>query len=266
MEVVRRSHFLWAIYLLMSQLGTHEVRPAWPGPASAVNQNRQQLPLKADLLTYTTDVSRNAPEKATLRELLNELVRRVPICIVSTQPWAGDLGSSMLYRVSSDKSKNVHVGYFAYWTTERPWGDNTLTRWLLPALAIDAFYSHLLFLFPGIQRVMYGAGDVEGVRITYKLGGPDRLIPVAITADDDTHREVAVNVNDAVDDQGRVMLFNDVWSHQLGGRNARALASTGAQRRCFNGESLRPLTDGVVSAFRLGSPANPRRAGPAWGT
>jgi hypothetical protein len=224
------------------------------------------MPLKADLLAKTTDVPTIAPENGTLRELLNELVRRVPICIVSTQPWAGDLGSSILYRVSPDKSKNVRVGYFAYWTTERPWGDNSLTRWLLPALAIDAFYSHLLFLFPGIQRVMYGAGDVEGVRITYRLGGPDRLIPVAITADDATHHEVSIDATDAVDDQGRIMLLNDVWSHQLGGRNALALARTGANRRCFNGESLRPLTDHVVSAFRLGSPTNPRRAGPAWGT
>jgi hypothetical protein len=203
--------------------------------------------------------------QAHAQKQLDELVRQVPICIVSTHAWAGDLGSSILYNVRRQDSKCVHVGYYAYWTTERPWGDNRLTHWLLPALVIDAFYSHLLFVFPGLQRILYGAGDIEGVRISFRLNMLGRLTPEAIIADDDTHREVTIDTAEAVDEQGRVMLLNDVWSHQLGGRQALAVARAGANRRCYNGESLRPLTNKVVTAFQLGSPTDPRRAGPAWG-
>jgi hypothetical protein len=73
-------------------------------------------------------------------------------------------------------------------------------------------------------------------------------------------------MTDAVDEQGRILLLNDTWSHQLGGRQASAVARAGASRRCYSGGSLLPLTDTVVKAFQLGSPTNPRRAGPAWGT
>lgn len=194
----------------------------------------------------------NSPCTSDNQEFLDGLIRRVPICIAWTQPWAGDLGTSILYRTRTRDAKNISVGYFAYWTTERPWGNNSLTHWLLPALAVDAFYSHLLFMFPGIQRFMYGAGDVEGVRISYRVDDSNQLIPLSITADDGSHREVPISLTEAVDDQGRVTLLNDVWSHQLGGHQALALVRNNAvQRRCFIGESLRPLTDRVVSAFRL---------------
>jgi hypothetical protein len=102
------------------------------------------------------------------------------------------------------------------------------------------------------------------VRIAYRLDDSNRLIPVEITADDATHREVSLSLNEAVDSQGRITLLNDVWSHQLGGRQALNESRIGAHRHCFNSESLRPLTGGVVAAFRLGSPSDPRRAGPAW--
>jgi hypothetical protein len=106
---------------------------------------------------------------------------------------------------------------------------------------------------------------VEGVRITYRLDDANRLIPLDITADDELHREVSISAHESIDDQGRVILLNDVWSHQLGGHRALDLVRTGTTHsRCFGGDSLRPLTDRVVSAFHLGSPTDLRRAGPAW--
>jgi len=68
----------------------------------------------------------------------------------------------------------------------------------------------------------------------------------------------------AVDERGRIFVYNDVWSHQLGGPAAVRRARTGAPYRCFSQERLVPLTEKVVSDFRLGSPKDPRRAGPAW--
>jgi hypothetical protein len=158
----------------------------------------------------------------------------------------------------------IRIGYFAYWSTERPWGDNSLTHWLVPALAIDAFYSHLLFVLPGVQRLMYGPGDIEGVRIAYRIVQDSRLVPTSIVADGALHREVALDLDESVDESGKILLFNEVWSHQLGGRQALMRARAGAHQTCYDYDSIQPLTDDVVAMFRLGSPNDPRRAGPAW--
>lgn len=196
---------------------------------------------------------------------MSDLIRRVPICIVSTQRWAGELGASLLFRVHEIGKGQVRIGYFAYWSTERPWGDNSLTHWFVPALAIDAFYSHLLFVLPGVQRLVYGPGDVEGVRVAYRVAQDSRLVPTSIVADNDLHREVTLDLAESVDEKGRILLLNDVWSHQLGGRQALTRARAGASQRCYSNDSIQPLTDEVVAKFRLGGPTDPRRAGPAWG-
>ena len=172
----------------------------------------------------------------------------------------------MLFRVQTTGKNTVRIGYFAYWSTERPWGNNTLTHWFIPALAIDAFYSHLLFVLPGVQRLMYGPGDVEGVRIAYRIVQDSRLVPTSIVADGELHREVSLDLAESVDENGRILLLNDVWSHQLGGRGALTQARSGAHERCYYHDTIQPLTDDVVAEFRLGSPNDPRRAGPAWGT
>lgn len=196
---------------------------------------------------------------------LEAAVRQIPVCVLWSKSWAGKLGDSILYRIRQVDSDRILVGYFAYWTTERPWGDNDLTRWWVPALAIDGFYSHFLFLFPGLQRVLYGAGDVEGARVTYRRLGNGRLVPVGIVADNPSHREVSIDLQEAVDEHGRILLYDDAWSHQLGGDDALARFRDGASHRCYERNSLLPLTPSVIRAFRLGSPASPRRARPAWG-
>ena len=254
----------WAAYLLMWQIGTHSAEPSWPDPCNVEKRRVERRDSQASILGPVTNTVRNS---ATCEQAspLEGLIQHRPICIAWTQSWAGDLGKSLLYQVSRSGPERIVVGYFAYWTTERPWGDNSLTRWILPAVAIDGFYSHLLFVLPGIQRLLYGPGDVEGVRVTYRLEAHDHLVPVSVVADDDRHQEVTLDVSESVDDKGRVVVLNDVWSHQLGGRRAASAARAGASQRCFDENSLRAITREVVASFRLGSSKDPRRAGPAWG-
>lgn len=264
---MRTTFSILAACLLFLQPGVNAFDPVWPG-GTAIAPSHSRLRL-ADIAAATSLRETSAMARSVQRttdEPIDDLIRRVPICIVSTQSWAGELGASILFRVQATGKDTVRIGYFAYWSTERPWGNNTLTRWFIPALAIDAFYSHLLFVLPGVQRLMYGAGDVEGVRIAYRIVRDSRLVPTSIIADGELHREVALDLTEAVDEEGKILLLNDIWSHQLGGRQALFRARTGAHQRCYQRESIRPLTDEVVADFRLGSSNDPRRAGPAWGT
>src|SRR5712671_1000893 len=88
------------------------------------------------------------------------IVRGLPVCVASQSWSAGELGQSVLFH-SKREGRRLTVGYFVYWSTERPWGKNALSYSFLPALFIDAFYSHLFFMFPGAQRFLFGPGDVE---------------------------------------------------------------------------------------------------------
>jgi hypothetical protein len=189
-------------------------------------------------------------------------IRQLPVCVASS--WsAGELGRSILYHYKRE-GRRMTVGYFVYWSTERPWGKNTLSYTVLPALFIDAFYSHLLFMFPGAQRLIHGPGDIEGARVVYEQQDDGRWTPVSAVGSDGFHREVPLSTDDFVDRQGRVILMTDVWSHQLGAKGARALASEADSVTCFGGDSMAPMTDEIARMFRLGSPSDPRRAPPAW--
>jgi len=190
------------------------------------------------------------------------LVRSLPVCVASKVWSSGELGSSVLYRYERE-GRRLTVGYFVYWTAERPWGSNALSYAVLPALLIDAFYSHLFFVFPGAQQVIYGPGDIEGARIVYEQNDQGRWVPVAGAADDAVHREVRLAPEDFVDEDGAVVLTTDVWSHQLNARRVPGPRSPRATA-CFVGPSLSPLTSAIASAFRMGSPDEPRRASPAW--
>ena len=129
------------------------------------------------------------------------IVRSLPVCIAAKSWSAGKLGTSVLYRYHRE-GKRLSVGYFVYWTTERPWGPNALSYSVLPALFIDAFYSHLFFMFPGAQRLLHGPGDIEGARIVYEENEDGRWLPVAGAVDDAFHREVALSPSDFVDSAG----------------------------------------------------------------
>ena len=254
-----------AAYLMLWPLSTPLVDPEWPGPCGAQFTSlprRMSMASSLDLGTVSTRASGACADKM---DSLDSHIRRMPVCIVWTKAWAGDLGKTLLFQTKRLGSDRIVVGYFAYWTTERAWGDNGLTRWFLPAVAIDSFYSHLFFVLPGIQRFLYGPGDIEGVRVTYQLGIDENLVPLSLVADDDSHKEVTLDINQALDDSGRILVYNDVWSHQLGGKGAAAKARVGASQQCFWGDSLRSMTSDIVREFRLGSAQNPRRAGPAWG-
>jgi len=242
---------LFALSLMLSCFNVGAA-PAWPGPASAaLQQIPPRLPDGPSGIgpgTFYTDA---------------DVVPTLPVCVASSS-FAGELGSSVLYHYRRD-GQTLMVGYFVYWTTERPWGKNALSYTLLPALFIDAFYSHLFFLFPGPQRIIYGPGDVEGVRIAYERRDNGRWEAVSAVADDVLHNEVALSRDDFVDREGRIVFMIDGWSHQLGGKGASSLS--GARKDafvCFDGGALEPLTADVARLFRLGSPSDPRRARPAW--
>lgn len=249
--------FAWLAILPGAQF--HE--PAWP--KAAADAAEPTTVAREDHITSAGSTWQGRIDSPLMTA--DALIRKIPVCIAWTHAWAGDLGSSVLYRVQHISDNRIQVGYFAYWTTERPWGNNNLTRWVLPAVAIDAVYSHLLFVFPGLQRLIYGAGDVEGVRVLYRVE-TDRLVPESIVADDETHTEVSLRLDEAVDEHGQIMLLDAVWSHQLGARQALQHTRAGAPHQCFHNESLLPLTHQHVAEFRLGSPETPLRAGPAWGT
>lgn len=200
-----------------------------------------------------------------------------PVCIGSRVWSAGTMADTVLYEYRRN-GDHLTVGYFVHWSTERPWGSNSLTYGLLPALIMDAVYSHTLFLLPGARHVLYGPGDIEGASVTYRQEPSGELVPIGGLADDDGHNPVLLAAED-LDAGGRTALVTDVWSHQLGGKGgARLLRDVlgegepgGARRtgekgrvRCFSGRALQPLPDAVARTFRLGSHHEPRRAKPAW--
>ncbi|HEX4339701.1 MAG TPA: hypothetical protein VH062_27525 [Polyangiaceae bacterium] len=189
-------------------------------------------------------------------------IEKQPVCVGSRSWSAGKLGDTVLYR-HHRVGNRLEVGYFVYWSTERPWGQNVLSYTVVPALLIDATYSHFLWVLPGFKDVLHGAADVEGVRV--ELEDHDgKLEVIGGTADDGFHHGVRLSRDDLVDSHGRIVLLTDVWSHQFGAHGGAGAANSGASLHCYEGTTLRPMTLEVAQAFRLGSESSPRRAKPAW--
>jgi len=187
-----------------------------------------------------------------------------PVCVGARSWSAGSLGETVLYRTRRTGNR-IAVGYFVYWSEERPWGDNPLSYTVLPALAVDAVYSHFLYVFPGIKDALYGAGDIEGVQVLYEQRADGSLSVVSGRADDGNHGAVALSRADLVDAKGRVVLLTDVWSHQLGAHGAARYADrTAPQLKCYAKSALRPMTELVARSFRLGTERAPLRGTPAW--
>ena len=208
----------------------------------------------------------STPKPTTLvaaSELDAARIQEQPVCVASRHWAAGDLGDTILYRLHRVGSR-LEVGYFVYWSTERPWGQNVLSYTVLPALLIDATYSHFLWVLPGVKDVLHGAGDVEGVRVELEdEGGELRVVGGA--ADDGLHRGVALSREDLVDSRGRIVLLTDVWSHQFGAHGGGSFATaSGAALKCYEGAAVQPMTEEIARAFRLGGEGSPRRAKPAW--
>jgi hypothetical protein len=236
--------------------------PVWPTPADAVAEKALHLGLTSTLSRLAFTQRRAEDDPAVLTD--QALIRGTAVCIASNTWSAGRLGDTVLFAHQRQGNKLV-VGYFVYWSAERPWGKNALTYSVLPALAIDAAYSHFLFVMPGVRELMYGPGDVEGAAVTYRVEDDGRLVPESALADDDRHHRITLSGKDLALGRDSIALMTAFWSHQLGAHGAATYAKTsGVERRCYRGESLRPLSDEVAAEFRLGTREAPRRARPAW--
>ena len=187
-----------------------------------------------------------------------------PVCVAARSWSAGSLGDTVLYRVRR-VGRRIAVGYFVYWSEERPWGNNVVSYTLFPALATDAVYSHFLYLFPGLKDVLYGPGDIEGAQVVYERRDDGSLDVVEGRADDGNHAPVLLSRSDLLDAQGRVVLLTDVWSHQLGAHGGAQFANrTGRSLKCYAKAALQPMSEVVARAFRLGNEREPLRGNPAW--
>jgi hypothetical protein len=239
--------------------------PRWPAPHDSTTSDatgRDGEPRGISPRTATT-APELAPAGATRSDDDPERLERQTVCVGATGWSAGRLGDTILYRYKRS-GRRLEVGYFVYWSTERPWGDNVLSYTVVPALFIDLAYSHFLGFLPGVKDAMHGAADIEGVRVELE----DRhgvFEVVGGTADNGMHQPVKLSRDDLVDSKGRIVLLTDVWSHQFGAHGGGAFADDSKrQLRCYDHAALRPMTNDVARAFRLGNEAAPRRAKPAW--
>jgi hypothetical protein len=193
----------------------------------------------------------HAPGPRGERTVEQAQIERMPICVGSSVSSAGALSDILYYRAVEREDGHVDVGYFAFYSEERPWGNNWMTWSVVPALAVDLVYSRALLVAPGLQRALYGAGDVEGVGIVYDRMPDGSLRFDHALADDGTHTPVALSRAQAFSlDQDRPTFYSEVWSHQLGGQGAVSKQDL-AYERCYGEGSIRPLPDSIARAFRV---------------
>jgi hypothetical protein len=244
--------FATAAFVLLGGLSQLVETPEWPRAALAARAT--------DPPQWARPVS--APSSPAWDKSDADLIASQPVCVASSVWSAGELGETLAYHFERHGNR-LKVGYFAFWSSERPWGMNALSMSVAPALLVDGFYSHGLFVLPGMRHALYGAGDIEGAAVVYEISG-GKLVPLRGYADDETHDEVILSQRDLWDRDGRVVLMSEAWSHQLGAKHAAQRLENAVDQHCFEGESLRPLTPGLAERFRLGSFAEPLRAKPAW--
>lgn len=187
-------------------------------------------------------------------------IERREICVGSAVASAGTLGDTLFYQAAPLPDGKLVVGYFAFFSEERPWGNNWMTWTVLPALAVDMVYSHGLLVGPGVQRVASGKGDVEGVRVVYAVKDDGALEVESAVADDGLHRPVHLSAADVLAiDPARPTFYSDTWSHQLGGRGVRSTKEL-AYVRCYGPGRIVPLPTSVDREFAISERG---RAGPA---
>jgi hypothetical protein len=189
--------------------------------------------------------------------VMQAAIEAKPVCIGSSVESAGTLGDVLYYRATTLSDGPIAVGYFAFFSEERPWGNNWLTWTLVPALAVDMVYSRALLIAPGIQRAMYGAGDVEGVSIVYDVRPDGSLSFDHATADDRNEHPVVISRDRAFAlEPEHPVFYSDIWSHQLGGSGASSRRDL-VYMRCYEGDSIRPLPDDVARDYRVENRADP---------
>jgi hypothetical protein len=200
----------------------------------------------------------DAPGPRGVPTVAQSLIEHQPVCIGSSIASAGELNDVLYYRAVALDDGRVAVGYFAFFSEERPWGNNWMTWSFVPALGVDLVYSRALLVAPGLQRALYGAGDVEGVQVVYDVADDGSLRVDHAVADDRDERPIVLSREDALAiDPQRPTFYSEVWSHQLGARGVRSRDDL-AYVRCYEGDAIRPLPESVAQRFRLEN-----RAGPA---
>jgi hypothetical protein len=236
---------------------------AWVGRLLQKKRNTAMLAVSAPLALACFDGGHLSalpvsPGDRGPRTEEQQAIESRPVCIGSSVSSAGTLSDVLYYRAVRLPDGKLAVGYFAFWSEERPWGNNWLTWSVLPALSVDLVYSRALLVAPGLQRALYGLGDVEGVSIVYSKGDDGTLRPEEAWADDDTeHAALIPRERMFALDAARPTFYTDIWSHQLAGSGAGSRKDL-AYVRCYEGSTIRPLPDAVARAFRVEG-----RAGPA---
>jgi hypothetical protein len=184
-------------------------------------------------------------------------IEKREICVGSAVESVGELADDLYYRASVLPDGKLAVGYYAFFSEERPWGNNWLTWTLLPALAVDTFYTRAFFVGPGLQRAIHGKGDVEGFRVVYDLRPDGTLALERAIADDGTHAPVYLSAEDVMSmDRLRPTFYSDVWSHQLGGRGVRARSDL-AYVKCYGPGHVRELPESIATDYGLDHRAQP---------
>jgi hypothetical protein len=179
------------------------------------------------------------------------LIERQPICVGSSIQSAGRQGEVLYYRAVATDDGLVAVGYFAFFSEERPWGNNWLTWSLVPALAVDMVYSRAFWVAPGLQKALHGAGDIEGVAVFYARGQDGSLVVDHAVVDDGDHHTRELSRGDVLMfDPARPTFYSDVWSHQLGGRGARSRGDL-VDLKCYVGDRIMPLPEDMARRFRV---------------
>ena len=202
--------------------------------------------------------SKGAAPRDVLDSSIEAAIERQPVCVGAVEDDAGNVADSIYYRAVQTSDGRVAVGYFVFFSEERPWGNNWLTWTVLPALAVDMFYSRSLLILPGIQRALFGKGDVEGFRVVYDRDAKDVLHVVSGFADDGTHDPVPLTRDDVLAlDPGKPTFYSTVWSHQLGGHGLKSKGDL-ASLQCFDRGHILPLPADVERDFNVA-----RRAPPA---
>jgi hypothetical protein len=182
------------------------------------------------------------------------------VCLGSTVHSVGELGPALLYRSARLPDGRLEVGYYAFFSEERPWGNNWLTWSVLPALALDLVYTRGLLVGPGLQRALFGRGDVEGFRVIYTPDGHGGLRAESAVADDDRHRRAVLTRDELfAADPARITLATSTWSHHLGAHVERSRDLV--YRRCYGPASIRPIGRDVVRRFNLANRALPAAGG-----
>jgi hypothetical protein len=178
-------------------------------------------------------------------------IERQPVCIGSSVQSAGRRAEVLYYRAVATNDGLLAVGYFAFFSEERPWGNNWLTWSLIPALAVDMVYSRAFWVAPGLQRAIHGAGDIEGISVFYRREADGLLSVDHAIVDDDSHQLRELSRSDVLAlDPARPTFYSDVWSHQLGGRGARSRDDL-VDLHCYMGDGIRPLPADVARTFRI---------------